>query len=829
MNNNKKLSEYQNENTHAIEITGIVIFTIACIIVCVSLLVRNITIFGVIGLIFAIASIWYIYVTDRFDYTTRVIILSITEGVVIWMYSYWSESYIHVIIPVAVCSVLHILYKNYYCEYVDIFISVITALYHIYYQIISGEFSFRVLAMIIVQFTGLLLLQYLCIYIIRYLKAESEIQNSLIEKLNEAEESKNDFMANMSHELRTPINSILGTSSILLDHPLPDEDKDFLHSLEESGHKLLNVVNDIIDYTMLSSHTLTLNENPYIITSIINDASSYVNSKNKNKNVSVFFDVDPTIPSSLYGDCEKISNIINILIDNAIKFTHAGSIELSISYRKLEYGINLLIKVTDTGIGMEKRELEHLRNGLYMADAKSARRHEGAGLGLSVATGLLSLMEGFLIIDSSYGKGSEFTAVIPQNVLNSAPSVVVEHNNSYKILVYLNPELSNVKNLYNMYEKSIERMISKLNISSVFVRNFAELQSVMGYNNFSHLLLSDAAYLNNKDYFDDLSKKTHLIVITREDSDKALDSEIRKLYLPFYSYHFAELLMHDKDIKPSASQSAVKKFIAPEAKILIVDDNRTNLKVIEGLLKKYQITSILCRSGAEALEKCTSKDYNFIFMDHMMPEMDGIETMKKIREMFEPFYQQVPIIALTANAVGGAREMFLSEGFNDFISKPVNKRELERILLTFIPPNLIKYITEYDTLSSAKSSRKFVIEKTDSDLSDHFYFIDKDNAIALLNNDKEIYDAAVESYINDSEDYLSKLPLYFKTSDWEYYAVIVHAIKSSSQIIGAYELSNIAAELEDASKKKKMDDKIELHNRLLNIYKKIINKLKDNK
>ena len=828
MNTSSKLNELNKENMHSIEMTGLIIYSLACIFVCFSIAIRSHSILSIMAVIFAVVAMWYIFLTNRFDYIVRVILLSVCEGIIIWFYSYWSDSYLHVVIPVGVCSVLHILYRNVYCEYVDVFINIICAMYHIYYHVISGRISYRFILLLLVQVAGIYLLQFLCIFIIKTMQHEREIQQELLDKLESAEDSKNDFMANMSHELRTPINSILGTSSILLDHPLPEEDKDYLYSLEESGHKLLNVVNDIMDYTMLDAKTLTLNESPYIITSVLNDTSNYVYSKNKNKNVAVFFDVDSSIPSSLLGDCEKITRIIHILLDNALKFTHAGSISLKVTYRTLPYGINLCIKVTDTGIGMDSKGLEQLRNGLFMADAKSARRHEGAGLGLSVASGLLALMNGFLIIDSSLGKGSEFTAVIPQKVLNSAPSVVVEHNTSYKVLIYINPELSSVKHLRNIYENSLIQMNENLNISYSVVRNIAELKSSVSYNNYTHILMSDKAYLDDKAYFDDLSLKAHIITITRQGEDLNFPENIRRLYNPFYSYHFAELLMNDNNIKPSTVLNAVRKFKANGCKILIVDDNKTNLKVIEGLLKKYGITSILCKSGAEALEKCIEKDYNFIFMDHMMPEMDGIETMRRIREISDAFFTHVPIIALTANAVGGAREMFLSEGFDDFISKPVNKRELERILLSYLPATSIEYINDLNQNQAIVSNgNKFVKPIVDDTISPKYFEIDKKSALELLNNDEDIYKSAVESYINDSVEYFGKLPAFYKSSDWEFYAIIVHAIKSSSQIIGAFELSKLAAELEDAAKSKDMKDKAELHKKMLKIYQTIVDRLKD--
>ena len=824
----------RKEKLRIIEVSGLVIFSICALIFALAIIIRHQSLITVFAAVITIATMWYLYFNNLFDYNFRITIIAIAEALVVFSYAYFADTFLNCVIPIVVCSVLHILYKNKLCLMIDELFAVFIAILHLYKICINPTDFAKNFAFLIIQLLAVMLIQYMAILIINAMDEDAATQDELLEALSDAEEVKNDFMANMSHELRTPINSILGTSSILLDHPLPDADKDYLFSLEESGNKLLSIVNDIMDYTMINSSKLVLNETPYIITSIINDTASFVNSRNKNKNISVFFDVDPLIPSSLLGDCEKITRIIFCLLDNAFKFTHAGTISLKVSSRKVENRINLCIKVTDTGIGMDDETLDHLRTGIFAADAKSARRHEGAGLGLSVANGMLSLMNGFLLIDSEIGKGSEFTAIIPQAVLNSSPSVVLEHNTSYKLLVYANPANISIKNFREQYIESLENMMANLHINSIFVKNMAELKSNIEIDRFSHILLAEKAYLEEKEYFDNIAKKVNIIVTLREGSADNKPEFIRKLYMPFYAYHLAELLMHDKDIKPSTYQISTKKFVSPKSKVLIVDDNKTNLKVIEGLLKKYKISSILCRSGAEALEKCQEKNYNFIFMDHMMPDMDGIETMQNIKKLSDPFFRRVPIIALTANAVSGAREMFLSEGFDDFVSKPINKRELERILFSYLPAENIEYIIEVPneihpsiSLSKNDSSNDVVKETTVIEEFDKILLdIDKDKALELLNDDEEIYSDAVNSYINDSTDYIEKLPIYYASKNWKDYSIIAHAIKSSSQSIGAFNLSNLAAELEELSKTEKMNDTAKMNSDLLEAYKQLLSILR---
>ena len=273
---------------------------------------------------------------------------------------------------------------------------------------------------------------------------------------------------------------------------------------------------------------------------------------------------------------------------------------------------------------------------------------------------------------------------------------------------------------------------------------------------------------------------------------------MRVVYKPYNAMTLAEFFNHEGSMPIHARTGKEQQFIAPDAKVLVVDDNLMNLKVVEGLLRRYRIRISPASSGEEALGLIESREFDFVFMDHMMPGMDGIECFHRIRAKQSPdgYFQRVPIIALTANAIAGSREMFLSEGFNDFVAKPIDNAILDHVLRTYIPEN--KQITEEEEAGSPVQREPAPEEEPDPFMA--MEGIDMKTALAYCGGSREDFADLARIYLQTGIRYEKELRTHYENGDWRQYAVIAHAVKSTSRTLGAGKLSDLAYRCEMAAK-----------------------------
>lgn len=423
-------------------------------------------------------------------------------------------------------------------------------------------------------------------------KITSELRD-LAEDARDANNAKSAFLSHMSHEIRTPINVILGMDEMIIEEGRDEQVLDYAESIRSAGHNLLGLVNDILDFSKIEAGKMNIIPAQYEISSVINDLYNVVRLRALDKGLEVKMDIDPTLPSILFGDETRIKQVATNILTNAVKYTESGSVTLCIK-RITDIGatdpdelakscpdaelpdksVKLRISVKDTGIGIKSEDIDKLFDEYERFDEKRNRKIEGTGLGLSITTQLLQLMGSTLLVESTYGKGSEFCFEIAQGVVKEDP---------------------------------IGDLAGKL-------RN-------------------------------PVTKKKRL------------------------------------------------EFTAEDARILVVDDFAVNLSVVKNLLKKTRINVDTATSGQEAIDLVRKNEYDVIFLDHLMPEMDGPETLFKMRAMTDNRSADTPVISLTANAVSGAREEYLKAGFRDYLSKPIDIKELEDMLFKYIPPEKIRTVT----------------------------------------------------------------------------------------------------------------------------------------
>ncbi len=709
------------------------------------------------------------------------------------------------------------------------------------------------------QISSIYLASYAVYYLNRQQEKNSESLIDTIADLEEAQRSKNDFMANMSHEIRTPINTVCGISEIIMnERNLPEQTRREILDIQTAGRHLLSLISDILDFSELETGKMELAEEPYNITSTINDVLNIAISKNSTKKLEIIVDCDSTIPSSLFGDEQKIRRVVSNMVDNAIKFTKEGGVLLSVSARWEEYGINLIVTVSDTGIGMNEDECERLFTGFQQVNTRRDRSEGGIGLGLAISQAIIGKMGGFITVNSAPGRGSKVQFTIPQKVLDQAPIVSLKNPESLRVLAYLNMDKYTYSLIREGYATAVQHIVKGLGFYFIQCKTLAELKRRVEREHFSHIFIAAEEYDEAKSYFDEISlTRTVALVLDREYWETHdIGKNILPVYKPFFVLPIAAVL-NDEVLTQNTdgSQHKERQFVAPEAKVLIVDDNPMNLRVMEGLLRPYQIQVITAEDGKDALKKIEAKDFDFVFMDHMMPGMDGVEVLHRIRQKSGQYFKTVPIIALTANAMGGAREMFLSEGFADFVAKPVETSVLDRALCRHIPeskqlpiseaPEIMPSVTMPETAQSEKTPETAQPAKMPETAQPakapeaasggggapeiSMEGINVAVGLGFCGGNIDDYVDVVKIYHKTGQTKLGEAKKAYEEKDWHTYTIHAHSIKSISAGIGAMALSDMAKELEAASREQR-EDYITAHNdEMLAEYERVLTVISQNR
>ncbi len=625
------------------------------------------------------------------------------------------------------------------------------------------------------------------------------------EEIMHATNAKSDFLANMSHEIRTPMNAVIGMAEMALREDLPPEARNYITQIKSSGRALLSIINDILDYSKIESGKMEINCVEYEPLSLINDVSSIIMTRLTDKDVELFLDINPDIPNKLYGDDLRIRQVIINIANNATKFTKSGFVRLTVDYKqKDEENIILKISVQDTGIGIKQEDMSRLFNSFAQVDSKRNRNVEGTGLGLAICRQLLLLMGGNITVDSEYGRGSTFSFEIPQKVIEAKPAVSVENTGRYAVAgIYEN----------QMLAKEFKNICDSLSVSSSDFSAAADKEESLGEwlkrcaDKDMYIVVEDSMFNEEVYRVTDMSHypAMHVAVLTDAFSDIRKWKDLPNIQIikkPLSVLNIAGMLGHKISFMgENITKEAESNYEAPDARVLIVDDNAINLTVAQGLLEPLKMQVDTALSGREALEKVDKCKYDIIFMDHMMPDLDGIETTRIIRRL-HPECNETPIIALTANALSGAKEQFLSEGMNDFIAKPIEVRVLINKVRQWLPAKKIKKVS-YDNIENKNNNTNS--DETQKKLPDTIGDIDVKNAVKLLGTEK-LYWKVLKDYYRVIHSKSDTIQLLKDQKDWSGYTVEVHALKSASRQIGAAALADMAAALERAGNARNIEE-----------------------
>lgn len=622
-------------------------------------------------------------------------------------------------------------------------------------------------------------------------------------QLKAAQRRNSDFLSSVSHELRTPINMVTGISEVALGRDLPPSLRQDMHSIQRAGRRLAGQINDILDYTEISGNTLVVMEENYMPVSVMNDIIVETDMLENNTDLELVFDLDPALPAVLVGDAEKISRVIWILLQNAIKFTDEGGVCVNMGCRQEKYGVNLDITIHDTGTGMVCSGIYH---DLYQEDG-SSRYAGGLGLGIPIARGLVDAMGGFLLFESKENEGTVVHISIPQKVADAKPCMEVAEPAWLCVGCYFKSDKYSRSEVRKFYADMLQHTAERLRIDIYRISRFEELERLLHRYQVTHLFIGQEEYEENRPYFEELGNNTCIVVIARKDFTLQKDSCMTILPKPFFALPVVNLFngeTHGRKLGESPYEE--RAFTCVNTKTLVVDDEEMNLVVAKGILREYGIRVDTCTSGAEAVKQCVTTAYDLIFLDHMMPGMDGVETLKRIRTLRDGIYQNLPVIALTANAISGAREMFKNEGFTEFVPKPVERSVLERILCRVLPEQNIVYYKEEDesdrTDSRITREHKKPAPAKPRSMREGLQQlgIDVELGLAYCNGSEAFYKEILQMFCDQGPEKRKEIVSLYEEEDWSGYAVKVHALKSTSLTLGAQELSGQAKALEKAGK-----------------------------
>ncbi|MBQ8978284.1 MAG: response regulator, partial [Oscillospiraceae bacterium] len=530
--------------------------------------------------------------------------------------------------------------------------------------------------------------------------------------------------------------------------------------------------------------------------------------------VELILDIDPHIPSVLVTDTRKLGKILRHIIINGIKYTKTGGVYVRVYCKKRDYGANLCIDVKDTGIGMTAEELTKVYDRFYQANSGRTRSSSGLGLGLAIVYGFVANLGGFVTMESTPGKGTYVHISIPVRVESFIDCMSLERQKGMAVGIFTDmgrfpPAVR------EFYVAALRNFSQGLRLPVERADNVDSLKKIMSVTKLSHLFVSRPSYEQNKAFVDSLADSMTVAVIA--DEGYTLPDRLIFMQKPFYIYP-AMNIINNRMINENGG-----RLMCSGVRALVVDDEPMNLTVAIGIMGRYGIEVTPAASGAESIELVKAQKFDIIFMDHMMPEMDGVTAMKRIRSVFPDPSFAPPVVALTANAVSSAREMFLSEGFDGFVSKPIDLKALEHVLRYLLPAGKVDIQSSSAEPSAVQEEDE---EKTAGKIL-HSHGIDINEGLRYAADDMDFYRKLLKEFADEYPKKTAKLNDFMSADNMPDYAIVVHALKSTAKMIGAGELSEMAKASELAAKADNKAFVKEHHPALADKYGDVINGIRE--